>query len=45
MLVRIANREDPDHTASSEAADLALNCLSRLCRQLVFKILVDKWLN
>ena len=33
-LVRIANREDPDQTASSEAvlkkqSDLGLNCLSR----------------
>ena len=30
MLIRIANREDPDHTASSEAvSDLGLHCLSR----------------
>ena len=29
MLVRIRNREDPDQTASSEAADLGLPCLSR----------------
>ena len=28
MLVRIANREDSDQTASSEA-DLGLHCLSR----------------
>ena len=34
ILVRIANREDPDH-ASSEA----LRCLSLFGRQLVFKIL------
>ena len=31
MLVRIANREDPDQTASSEEkqSDLGLSCLSR----------------
>ena len=37
MLVRMANREDPDETASS---DLGLSCLSRpFSRKLVFKIL------
>ena len=37
MLVRIANREDPDKTTSS---DLGLHCLSGIFgRQLVFKIL------
>ena len=29
MLIRIANREDPDQIASSEAVDLGLCCLSR----------------
>ena len=29
MLVRIANREDPDLTASSKQSDLGLRCLSR----------------
>ena len=29
MLVRLANREDPDQTASSEAVDLGLHCLSK----------------
>ena len=29
MLVRIANREDPDQTASSDTAGLGLYCLSR----------------
>ena len=38
MLVRIANREDPDQTASSETvsevqSDLGLPCLSRLLWQ------------
>ena len=28
MLVRIANREDPDQIASSEAIDPGLHCLS-----------------
>ena len=27
ILVRIANREDPDQTVSSEAADLGLCCV------------------
>ena len=31
MFVRIANREDPDQTASSEAvSDMGLHCLSKL---------------
>ena len=31
ILVRIANREDPDRTASSsKQSDLGLHCLSRL---------------
>ena len=29
MLARIANREDPDQTASSQQSDLGLHCLSR----------------
>ena len=29
MLVRIANKEDPDQTGYSEAVDLFLHCLSR----------------
>ena len=29
MLVRIANREDSDQTASSDQSDLGLLCLSR----------------
>ena len=29
MLVRIANREDPDQITSSEESDLGLHCLSR----------------
>ena len=29
MLVRIANREDTDQTASLEASDLGQYCLSR----------------
>ena len=29
MFVRIANREDPDQTASSEAVRSGLHCLSR----------------
>ena len=29
MLIRIANREDPDQTASSEQSDLGLHRLSR----------------
>ena len=37
MLVRIANRDDPDQTASSEAvmkqSDLGLLCLSRPFKQ------------
>ena len=28
MLVRIANREDPDQTASQKQSDLGLLCLS-----------------
>ena len=37
MLVRIANREDPDQTKQS---DLSLHCLSRpFGRQLLLKIL------
>ena len=47
VLVRIANGEDPDQTASSEAvwsvkkqSDLGLPCLSKpLSLQLVFEIL------
>ena len=50
MLVCIANREDPDHTASEKTlirllfqkqSDLGLHCLSEpfFSRQLVFKIL------
>ena len=36
MCVRLAKREDPDQTASS---DLGLHCLSSpFCSQLVFKI-------
>ena len=37
LLVRIANREDPDHTASSEVhkSDQGLHCFGR---QLVFEI-------
>ena len=44
MVVRIANREDPDQTASSEAvSDLGLCRLSRfLGRQLLFEIFVLK---
>ena len=39
MLIRMANRQDPDQTAS-EQSDLGLPCLSRLLsRQLVFDIL------
>ena len=39
MLIRMANRQDPDQTAS-EQSDLGLPCLSRLLsRQLVFEIL------
>ena len=37
MLVRIANREEPDQTASSEVC--AAECLGLFGRQLVFKIL------
>ena len=33
MLVRKANREGPDKTASSEAIDLRLPCLSRFLWQ------------
>ena len=29
MLVRIANREDPDQTAFQKQSDLGLHCLSR----------------
>ena len=29
MLVRIANRVDPDHTALQEQSDLGLHCLFR----------------
>ena len=29
MLVRIANREDPDQTASGKQSDLGLHCLSK----------------
>ena len=29
MTVRIANREDPDQTASEEQFDLSLSCLMR----------------
>ena len=36
MLVRIANREEPDKTASSE---VCAACLGLFGRQLVFKIL------
>ena len=36
--VRIANREDPYQTASSEA-DVAQHCLDLSCNQLVFEIL------
>ena len=41
MLIRIANREDSDQTASSEAVDLGLPFLSRPFWQaiIVFKIL------
>ena len=41
MLVRRANREGPDQTASLEKqSDLGLSCLSRYFgRQLVFEIL------
>ena len=41
MLVEIANRENPDQTASSEAVlSLGLPCLSKtFCRQLVLEIL------
>ena len=41
MLVRIANREDPEQTASLEAvwSGPALFVLSLLSRQLQFKIL------
>ena len=41
MLVRIANREDPDLTASSEASLIWVcpMCLGRFGRQLVFEIL------
>ena len=41
MLVRIANREDPDQTASSEAvwSGSAPFCLGILGRQLVLQIL------
>ena len=39
ILVRIANREDADQTASSEQSDLGLRCLSRTFWQLVFEIL------
>ena len=33
MLVRIANREDPDQTASAEAVCLGLRCLRMPFRQ------------
>ena len=41
MLVRIANREDPDQTASSEAVGSgpALFCLGFFGRQLILQIL------
>ena len=41
MLVRMANREDPDQTASSDCSDLVLHCFSRIffAMQLVFEIL------
>ena len=40
MLVRIANSEDPDETASSDTADLGLHCcLDIFGRQLVMEIL------
>ena len=29
ILVRVANREDPDQTASKKQSDLGLRCLSR----------------
>ena len=38
LLVRLANREDPEETASADY-DLGLHCLSRFGRQLVFEIL------
>ena len=44
MLVRKANREDPDQTASSEQSDLDLPCLSRLEKEA--SILIDyRWLD
>ena len=39
MLVRVANREDADQTASSEAVWVCPVCLGLFGRQLVFKIL------
>ena len=38
MLVRIADREDPDQTASSEAGWVCIVCLGRFGWQLVFEI-------
>ena len=38
MLVRIANRGDPDQTASNQS-DLGLRCLGLFGRELAFKIL------
>ena len=40
MVVRIANREDPDQTAFQKQSDLGLQCLSGpFSRQLLFEIL------
>ena len=43
MLARIANREDPDETASKKQSHLGLPCLSRPFWQatIAFKILED----
>ena len=40
MLIRKANREDPDQTASSEVCTV---CLSLFGRHIVFEILVFKF--
>ena len=39
MLVRIANREDPDQTVLQKQSDLCIVCLCLFDRHLVFKIL------
>ena len=53
MLVRIANREDLDQTATSDTADFGLHCLSRHFLQATivqnfrtstgFKRIMPKW--